>query len=805
MTLSRVIDNIWRGKLWDFHGGIHPDEHKLESSEVPLVEAPLPPLLVLPLKQHTGSSAEVIVRPGERVLTGQPLTRPESRMQVPIHAPTSGIIRSIEPHTVAHPSGLSELCIHLQPDGQDEWRERLPWPDYRDQSPLDLVRRIHEAGIVGLGGAGFPTDVKLATGREKVEILIINGAECEPYISCDDRLMREEAQRIAEGIDIIRHILKPRLVLIAIEDNKPQAIAAMQAVVDGEQVQVRVIPTKYPSGAARQLIEILTGRQVPSGKRSLTLGVNMLNVGTVFAVRQAVIEDEPLIRRVVTLTGERFGKPGNVWVRMGTSVRWLLAQFQLNPEPRQRIIMGGPMMGFTLPHADVPIIKTSNCLMAPSEIELPPPGDEQNCIRCSQCADACPVSLLPQQLYWYSKAGEHDKAQEYHIDDCIECGACAWVCPSSIPLVQYYREEKAELRRLQEEAEQAERAKQRFEAKKQRLEAERRSRESRHQQASQARREQLQQQSPDGMDPVAAALARVKARQAELAAQAAPTLDLTSEAMQAARAARKQQAQARQLERERQPALEPASTVEAPPAAIDVRDAKPAAIDDKPAAVDAKQAAVAAAIARAKARKAAQADTPQAQAEPATSAATPNSNCSAQQLLQIAEPTPPAPNSAVSATESQPAADAKQAAVAAAVARAKARKAAQAENAENAENAEATPSQDRAATPALTVADGQPAADAKQAAVAAAVARAKARKAAQAQAEAAEAPPSRSSAATPALTAEDGQPAADAKQAAVAAAVARAKARKAAQAEAARANGAPSSHPDGAAEPSPKE
>ena len=174
-------------------------------------------------------------------------------------------------------------------------------------------------------------------------------------------------------------------------------------------------------------------------------------------------------------------------------------------------------LGFTLPHADVPIIKTSNCLMAPSEVELPPPGDEQNCIRCGQCADACPVSLLPQQLYWYSKAGEHDKAQEYHIDDCIECGACAWVCPSSIPLVQYYREEKAELRRLQDEAEQAERAKQRFEAKKQRLEADRISREARHQQASQTRREQLQQQSPDGIDPVAAALARVKARQAELA------------------------------------------------------------------------------------------------------------------------------------------------------------------------------------------------------------------------------------------------------------------------------------------------
>jgi len=652
MTLSRVIDKIWSGKLWDFHGGIHPEEHKLESSEVPLVEAAIPPLLVLPLKQHIGSSAEVIVQPGERVLTGQPLTRPESRMQVPIHAPTSGIISSIEPHTVAHPSGLSELCIHIQPDGLDEWRERFPLPDYQSLTPLELVGRIHEAGIAGLGGAGFPTDVKLATGREKVEILIINGAECEPYISCDDRLMREEAQRIADGIEVIRHILKPRLVLIAIEDNKPQAIAAMQAVVDGEQVQVRVIPTKYPSGAARQLIEVLTGRQVPSGKRSLTLGVIMLNVGTVFAVRQAIVEDEPLIRRVVTLTGDRFGKPGNAWVRLGTSVRWLLGQFQLNPEPRQRIIMGGPMMGFTLPHADVPIVKISNCLMAPSEVELPPPGEEMNCIRCGQCADACPVSLLPQQLYWYSKAGEHDKAQEYHIDDCIECGACAWVCPSSIPLVQYYREEKAELRRLQDEAQQAERAKQRFEAKKQRLEADRLSRENRHQQASQARREQMTQQA-GGSDPIAAAMARVKARQAELAASATtPGIpNLGSEAIQAARAARKQQALQRQQGSATQPtAVTPVLTAASP-------------AQDNPAqtSADPKTAAIAAAVARAKARKAEQ---QAAATQPAISTA-----------AEMPAPKTPVPES--SAPEAPAPEDPKKAAIAAAVARAKARKAEQ--------------------------------------------------------------------------------------------------------------------------------
>ena len=704
MSLSRVIDKIRNGKLWDFHGGIHPDEHKRESSEAPLVHAAIPPLLVLPLKQHIGSSAEVIVQPGERVLAGQPLTRPESRMQVPIHAPTSGLISSIEMHTVAHPSGLSEPCIHLKPDGLNEWRTRHPLADYQQLTPVELVKRIHEAGIVGLGGAGFPTDVKLATGREKVEILIINGAECEPYISCDDRLMREEAVRIAEGIEVMRHILKPRLVLIAIEDNKPEAIAAMQAAVDGEQVQVRVIPTKYPSGAARQLIEILTGKQVPSGKRSLTLGVIMLNVGTVFAVRQAIVEDEPLIRRVVTLTGQRFGKPGNAWVLLGTSVRWLLGQFELKPEPRQRIIMGGPMMGFTLPHADVPIVKISNCLMAPSQQELPSRDDELNCIRCSQCADACPVTLLPQQLYWYSRAGDHDKAQEYHIDDCIECGACAWVCPSNIPLVQYYREEKAELGRLALEAEQAERARQRFEAKKQRLEEERLQREARHQQASAQRREQMSSEA-GGVDPIAAALARVKAKQiagSTPASQPAPHQAgaemLSPETMQALRIARKEQAIARQRERQAQPE---SSATPSNGSAIE---------SNSDTQQDAKQAAIAAAIARAKARKAAQ-----------------SADASPQQAMDSAPV-----SEAVAATALEPKSveeDPKKAAVAAAIARAKARKLAQSADMPTQQAMDSAPVSGAVAVTALEPNSVEE--DPKKVAVAAAIARAKARKLAQ--------------------------------------------------------------------------
>ncbi|MCD8547806.1 MAG: electron transport complex subunit RsxC, partial [Aeromonadaceae bacterium] len=476
--MNSLLEQIRKGKLWDFHGGIHPEEHKQLSSQTTLLEAGLPPLLVLPLKQHIGSPAELCVRVGDRVLTGQPLTAPSSPMQVPIHASSSGTVVAIEEHTVAHPSGLSELCILIETDGQDSWRPRDPWPDYAERSHVELLARIHQAGIAGLGGAGFPTDVKLkgaqAYGQgEPLPLLIVNGCECEPYITADDRLMRDEAAAIVEGITLLQQILRPQLTLIAIEDNKPEAIAAIKAQVKNTHTLVKVLPTKYPSGGERQLIEILTGRQVPSGKPPSEMGILVQNVGTLYAIRQAVVEDEPLIRRVVTLTGDRLAQPGNAWVRIGTSVRWLMQRFGLDPEPGQRVIMGGPMMGFTLPHADVPVVKTSNCLLAPSQRSLPSRDEEINCIRCGQCAEACPASLLPQQLYWYSKAGELDTAEQYRLFDCIECGACAWVCPSNIPLVQYYRQAKSQLRSQRQEQAQAERAKQRFADKQQRLEEER--------------------------------------------------------------------------------------------------------------------------------------------------------------------------------------------------------------------------------------------------------------------------------------------------------------------------------------------
>ncbi len=664
MSILNIISNSRKGKIWDFHGGLHPDEHKRESSEAPLVNAGIPPFLVIPIKQHSGRIGRLLVKAGDHVLTGQQLTASDHPMEVPVHASSSGVITSIELHTVAHPSGLSEPCIHIKPDGLDQWREREPWPDFHRYDAIQLFDRIRQAGIAGLGGAGFPTYAKLSVAREKAEIVIINGAECEPYITADDRLMREHAREILEGVEIIKHILRPTITIIAIEDNKPEAIAAFLLHPLPDDVIVRVIPTKYPSGSARQLIEILTGKQVPARGRSLSMGVVMVNVGTTYAIRQAIVEDEPLIRRVVTLTGSQFKKAGNAWVRLGSSVRWLLTQFSLVPEPRQRVIMGGSMMGFTLPHADVPVVKITNCLLAPSVSELPPRDDEVNCIRCAKCADVCPVKLLPQQLYWYSRAGDHENAEKYNLSDCIECGACAWVCPSNIPLVHYYRQEKAEIEHLREEAAQAERAKLRFEAKKQRLEEERLAREARSTPAP------ARPVVSGDSDPVAAAILRIKAQHNKAG---------TSGDLQVEREARKEQARQHQAEK-----------------AAANGNTEPAIANGD----DARKAAVAAALARAKARKAelvgntSDSSTINAEQEPAASvdpeaarkAAVAAAIARAKaKKVQTEQPAVPVAN-VEQATEAVDPDAARKAAVAAAIARAKAKKAqAEADSASNTE------------------------------------------------------------------------------------------------------------------------
>ncbi|WP_305369615.1 electron transport complex subunit RsxC [Photobacterium leiognathi] len=799
-----IIEQIKQGKLWDFHGGIHPAENKDLSNKSPIVNAGIPQELVLPLKQHIGSKGDIIVAVGDKVQKGQPLTQGDIAMCVPVHAPTSGTITAIEQRTTAHPSGLSDLCIVIAPDQQDTWCDKTTYADYEDRDPAELIDAIRLNGIAGLGGAGFPTARKLQGGLGNVDILIINAAECEPYITADDRLMRDYAEEVIEGVRILRHIISPKLTIIGIEDNKPEAIQALeQHVKEDDNILIRVVPTKYPSGSSKQLVKILTGREVPSQSRSTSVGVIMQNVGTAFAIKRAIIDGEPLIERVVTLTGEAFKERGNVFAMLGTPIAYLLDKFGYKADKKHpRVIIGGSLMGFTLPHSNVPITKMTNCILAPKRKELPLHTYEMACIRCSACADVCPSSLLPQQLQWYAKDQNYEKCEEYNLQDCIECGACAYVCPSEIPLVQYYRQAKAEIWARSQDEINAERARQRFEAKQARMDRDKAERENRFKKAAETRREEMAKTGGD--DAVAAAIARVKAKQAAAqnekpevkpavaaaiaaakAKQAASAQGATSETlpdnseMAKLREERKRQARERKAEKEAVESTASASSndskkdaVAAAIARAKAKKAQQASEQKAPVAdtvventeVDPKKAAIAAAVARAKAKKEAQQAQSKSTSEPvaeteavdpkkaavAAAVARAKARKAAQQAEAQSETTP----EPVTETEGI---DPKKAAVAAAVARAKARKAAQ-----QAEAQSESTSEPAAETEAV---------DPKKAAVAAAVARAKARKAAQ-QAEAQSETTSEPAAETEAV---------DPKKAAVAAAVARAKARKAAQ------------------------
>ncbi|OBY54405.1 electron transport complex subunit RsxC [Aggregatibacter aphrophilus] len=512
--MADVLTRFNSGKLWEFDGGIHPPDMKSQSNKKPISTLPLPQDFYVPIKQHTGSAGSVLVKRGDHVLKGQPLTQGDGLSSLPVHAPTSGTVIDVFPYVAAHPSGLPEISVHIKADGLDQWREQNPMDDFLTQTPEQLVEKIYQAGIAGLGGAVFPTAAKIHSAEKQVKLLIINGAECEPYITCDDRLMRDYADEIIEGIRIIRYILRPEKVVIAVEDNKLEAVSALERALHGaNDIEIRIIPTKYPSGAAKQLIQVLTGMEVPSGQRSSSIGVLMQNVGTAFAVKRAVINDEPLIERVVTLTGDKIPHKGNYWARFGTPIYHLLQQADYQYDERFPVFMGGPMMGFILPDLNAPLTKVSNCLLAPDHFEYAPPEEEKSCIRCSACSDACPVKLMPQQLYWFARSEDHEKAEEYSLKDCIECGICAYVCPSHIPLIQYFRQEKAKIWEIKHKAKLAEEAKIRFEQRQARLEREEQERKQRSQRAAAARREELAQQN--GEDPVAAALERLKAKKAE--------------------------------------------------------------------------------------------------------------------------------------------------------------------------------------------------------------------------------------------------------------------------------------------------
>ncbi|MFT6916761.1 MAG: electron transport complex protein RnfC [Motiliproteus sp.] len=462
-------------RIWSFHGGVHPPENKRLSLKRPLERLPLPKRLILPLQQHIGAPSMPLVSVGDRVLKGQVIAEPAGHISVYLHAPTSGTVTAIGNYPVPHPSSMDGPCIQIEPDGEDLWIAHQGVEDFRSLDQAQLTRIIRQAGIAGMGGAGFPTSVKLHLSDDHiVNTLIINAAECEPYITADDTLMRERADAVIGGIEIAAHLIRPTHCLIGIEDNKPEAAMALirAARNSSRDIEVVVVPTKYPSGGEKQLIQLLTGVEVPSGKLPAHIGIVVQNVGTMAAVYSAVRHGEPLISRITTLAGDALARPGNVEVLLGTPIHELLLHAGVDSKQLSRLVMGGPMMGYTLDTDQVPIIKTSNCVIAATAEEFPQPPAAQNCIRCGLCEQACPADLLPQQLFWFAKGKEFDKALSHNLMDCIECGACAYVCPSNIPLVQYYRFAKGEIRRDQSDKQNAEQARIRFEARQQRLEQE---------------------------------------------------------------------------------------------------------------------------------------------------------------------------------------------------------------------------------------------------------------------------------------------------------------------------------------------
>jgi electron transport complex protein RnfC len=512
-SFDNIIEKLDKQELWDFPGGVFPAERKTLSNQTPIGKLAIPKRLYVTVKQHIGVEGHLIVEVGQKVLKGQALTKSMNPFAVPIHAPTSGEITAINQHVSAHPSGLPELTVEITSDQQDKWTQLSPLIDYQNQPKIRVLSAICDAGISGMGGAGFPTHIK-SSPKKDVDFLIINGIECEPYITSDDRLMREHAWQIRQGIDVLCHLLKPKHVLIGIENNKPEAIEAMQvACRENHNYRVCDIPTKYPAGGEKQLIQVLTNREVPAQGLPVDVGVIMHNVGTCFAVADAIFSGKPLIQRVVTITGEATEKPGNVWALIGTPVAHLLAHcdYKQTVQSQPNIIMGGPMMGFSVTSDLVPVVKTTNCILAPTDNEMAG-NNEQACIRCSACADVCPASLLPQQLFWHTKAKELDKAQEYNLFDCIECGACAYVCPSEIPLVHYYRIAKSEIRVEQEERQKSDKARDRFEKREARLMADQQARDEKHRLAAQARKQAMESNGNNAKDKIAAALARAKAK-----------------------------------------------------------------------------------------------------------------------------------------------------------------------------------------------------------------------------------------------------------------------------------------------------
>jgi len=432
-------------KLFSLRGGVHPEGRKELSAERSIRCLPLPKNIFVPFQQHIGAAATPVVNVGDKVLKGQLIAVAQGMVSSAIHAPTSGLVVAMGDYVAPHPSGLPVPTITLESDGEDKWIEMQSVSDPFTLEPEDIAARVAAAGIVGMGGATFPAALKLNLSRDSgVQTLIMNGGECEPYLSCDDRIMRERAVQIVEGIRLIATAVEAQEILVGIEDNKPEAIAAMREAAKGSVVNIVVMPSMYPMGSEKQIIQVLTGKEIPAGGRPADIGVLVHNVATAFAVQQAVRYGRPLLSRIVTVSGGAIKTPCNLEALIGTPVQELIDFADGYSQPPERMVLGGPMMGQQFTNTHVPVVKGSSGVLALLSAEIGK-AEASPCIRCSTCVRACPVGLLPLEMAAHIRVSDLSGAVDLGLKDCIACGSCSYVCPAHIPLVHYFNYAKGDL------------------------------------------------------------------------------------------------------------------------------------------------------------------------------------------------------------------------------------------------------------------------------------------------------------------------------------------------------------------------
>lgn len=536
-------------------GGIHPPEHKTISNKTPSDWLRPSDEIILPFQYSSNMQEQLLVKQGDKISAGQVIFRSSiDQFADNMHSPYDAEVLEISDKNIGHESGLLMPCILLKVLSANKQTSMLSNYNWLDTSADILIKCVHDAGIVGMGGAAFPTHIKLNSGQGRIETLIVNAMECEPYITCDDVLLREHSQEILQGALIAAKVAGATKILFGIEDNKPEAtkILAEQILqylkrTDKNSnlltdIQIIVAKTKYPSGGEKQLIQLLTGLQVPQNKYPAALGIIVQNVATLFAIYDAICRGRALTHRLVTLTGNLVNKPGNYWIAFGTPLSHIVAELAVEPNNMSQVIFGGPLMGKSFENSQrngladhiIPTQKSTNCIIfnqskekgstvsfqsiLPSQSTIGSQDFHDACIRCGECESACPVSLIPQQLYWFAQSEQWDQLEQHNLQDCIECGACSYVCPSKIPLVNYYRFAKSEIKHLKTKQKKSELAKQRFENRENRLVRIKSEREAKRRKTAEARKvaADAKKNDPDGKkSAIEAALQRVKNKKEE--------------------------------------------------------------------------------------------------------------------------------------------------------------------------------------------------------------------------------------------------------------------------------------------------